>query len=248
MDARAPRFDSNTRDSFVPASTPGSFTPRWLQYKVPAIPVAKNNTMRVLRIAPTVAAIALGACGEASGLLNSERIEAQFGSYGIDVISHRDGLRRASLYSTHDSGKVTRTYAIVHFDDVPEVLLDEEHARILAGASIGATFKSAGWWIRKETLYIGSLDPGADVHGIRRMMQLSDAPALAMHVYRLHIKKEKQSIEYATIIELHHPDYMTPGRLQAIYGDGKPARADGALREHWESLILDRRHDVHGAD
>lgn len=204
--------------------------------------------MRVSRVAPTVVAIALGACGEASEQLNSERIEEQFGNFGIDVISHRDGLRRASLYSTHEDGKITRTYAIVHFDDVPEILLRDEHARILAGASIGATFKSAGWSVKKQTLYIGSLDTGDDVHGIQPLMRLTAAPDLAMHVYRLHINKDQQSIEYATIIELHHPDYLTPARLQTLYGNGKPARVDNGLRKHWESLILTERHTVHGND
>ena len=34
-------------------------------------------------------------------LLNSDRIRAKFGSYGIDVLQDRDRIRVSSLYSVH---------------------------------------------------------------------------------------------------------------------------------------------------
>lgn len=204
--------------------------------------------MRFTRVAPSLVALTLAACADATEPLNSERIEEEFGSYGLDVISFRDGLRRASLYSTHDSGKVTRTYAISHFDDIPQHVRDNEHARILAGSSIGATFKSAGWSIHKETLYIGAVNPRADVHGIRQLMQLSGAPDLAMHVYRLHVNKDAQIVDYATIIEIYHPEYMTQARLHEIFGKHAAPAADETRIEHWRSLVLTDSHVAHDTD
>lgn len=204
--------------------------------------------MRFTRVASSLVALTLAACADATEPLNSERIEEEFGSYGLEVISFRDGLRRASLYSTHDSGTVTRTYAISHFDDIPQHVRENEHERILAGSSIGATFKSAGWSIYKETLYIGNVNPETDIHGIRQLMRLPDAPDLAMHVYRLHVKKNSELVDYATIIEIYHPEYMTYARLQSIFGQHAAQAADDAQVEHWRSLILTDSHVAHDTD
>ena len=41
-----------------------------------------------------------------------------------------------------------------------------------------------------------------------------DSPAyLAAHAYRLILEKDSQSIHYATIIETHHPSYLTQSEL-----------------------------------
>lgn len=201
--------------------------------------------MPLSRVGSSLVALALGACVETAEPLNSERIEAEFGNYGIDVLSYRDGLRRASLYSAHGGDRVTRTYAIVHFDDVPAALRDNEQARILDGGSIGATFKSAGWSLSKETLYIDTVNPDGDVHGIRRLMRLEGSPDLAMHVYRLHIKKGTQFIDYATIIEVYHPAYMTQDRLHTIYAADHDSPVDERSVAHWRSLVLEDSHRAH---
>lgn len=204
--------------------------------------------MPLSRVGSSLVALALSACVEGAEPLNSERIEAEFGNYGIDVLSYRDGLRRASLYSTHDDGKITRTYAIVHFDNVPASLRDDEHAHILDGGSIGATFKAAGWSLQKETLYIDAVNPGDDVHGIGRLMRLDGSPDLAMHVYRLHVKKDSQSIDYATIIEIYHPAYMTQDRLQTIFSADHDPAVDDRTVAHWRSLVLEDTHRAHDSD
>lgn len=204
--------------------------------------------MPLSRVGSSLVALALGACVDNAEPLNSERIEAEFGNYGIDVLSYEDGLRRASLYSTHDGRKIARTYAIVHFDDVPRSLRDNEHARILDGGSIGATFKSAGWSVRKKTLHTATVNPGDDVHGIRRLMRLDGSPDLAMHVYRLHVKKNTEAIDYATIIEVYHPAYMTQERLQTLYrADAETPAGEDAIA-HWRSLVLEDSHRAHDAD
>jgi len=48
-------------------------------------------------------------------------------------------------------------------------------------------------------------------------MRLTEAVDVAMHVYRLLLQKDGQAIDYAMIIELHHPDYLTVSDLQDMY-------------------------------
>jgi hypothetical protein len=52
---------------------------------------------------------AFGAAPITAQILNSERIEQTFGSYGIDVIASDALLRVSNLYSRHDGEKITRT-------------------------------------------------------------------------------------------------------------------------------------------
>jgi hypothetical protein len=40
---------------------------------------------------------------------------------------------------------------------------------------------------------------------------------MAMHVYRLLLKKSDQAIDYATLIELHHPEYLGQSDLVNLY-------------------------------
>ena len=165
----------------------------------------------------TVLAAALSACVVESEQLNSERIQQQFGSYGIEVLSSKDGIRRSNLFSKDGDRRTCRTYAVVRFDDVPESIIDREHAQILAGQSIGAIFKENGWEIFKETRYVGEHQFDRDDHPVYALMALGDDPPLAMHVYRLLLKKDSQIIEYATIIELHHPEYLGHDDITALF-------------------------------
>ncbi len=191
----------------------------WCAFELKPIP-----NMRRTRIPVTILAIALSACVVEPELLNSERIKQRFGSFGLDVLHSSNGLRRASLHSIEDGRKLCRTYAIVRFDNVPDNVIGEEHARILAGSSIGATFKANGWTIYKETRYIGELQIPAHAAEVRNLMAVDDDELLAMHVYRLLLKKDEQTIDYATIIELHHPEYLTEAQVTKLYMVDEPAR------------------------
>jgi hypothetical protein len=50
------------------------------------------------------------------------------------------------------------------------------------------------------------------------------AQPLAVHVYDLEISRGETSALYATIAEVHHPDYLDVTALRAIYG--QPVRSD----------------------
>ena len=193
--------------------------------------------MRRNRVPLSVLAAALSACVVEPEMLNSERIESQFGSFGIDVISYEKGVRRANLYSIDNAQRVCRTYAVVHFDDVPEDSIGPEHARIVAGASIGATFKANGWQIFKETLYLGDLTLTPAEQAISTLMHLDESTDVAMHVYRLLIRKESQIIEYATIIEMHHPQYLGLERLHELFAVDILAEPEPHLLDEWIALL-----------
>lgn len=165
----------------------------------------------------SVVAAALDACAHESERLNSERIADRFGSYGIDVVSSEPGLRRSNLYSSENGVSTCRTYAVVRFVDEPNALIDTEHAQILAGKSIGAIFKASGWAILKETLHVGTVKLDDPTHPVATLMRLELSADVAMHVYRLLLKKSDQAIEYATLIELHHPDYLGVSDLLNLY-------------------------------
>jgi hypothetical protein len=150
-------------------------------------------------------------------LLNSERIRQKFGSYGIEVLEADERVRVSNLYSTEKSGKVTRTLAIVLFpESIPEVVLPE-HELIIAGGSIGETFKNHGWRVEKENLYMGEIRASADFSGVYEMMGDVPASDLAIHGYQLSVLKGGERVFYTTIVEVHHPDYLKLYELESIY-------------------------------
>lgn len=159
----------------------------------------------------------LSACETEPVLLNSERIEQRFGSYGITVLPSDTGLRRSSLYSIHEDEAICRTYAVVRFADQPHDWYSEEHAEVLAGNSIGAIFRSHGWDVHKQTMYIGSLLLPKRTTRVGELMHMTSQNELAMHVYQLLLVRNDQVFEYATIVETHHPEYLSESDVLELY-------------------------------
>ena len=176
-----------------------------------------ENTSRSRKLTPAVLAAALGASATETVLLNSERIEQRFGSYGIDVLASEAGLRRSSLYSAGSGERICRTYAVVRFTDQPDTSYSPEHAHVLAGNSLGEVFKANGWAIHKQTLHIGSFEVEQSTSEIGLLMTLAGSDTLALHIYQLLLARDDQVFEYATIIEAHHPAYLSPADLLDIY-------------------------------
>jgi len=173
--------------------------------------------MRKTHFPPSVLAAILSACATESVILNSERIERRFGSYGIDVLASEAGLRRSNLFSYDGDTATCRTYAVVQFAEHLDDRYDDAHTRVLAGKSIGATFKESGWGIQKNTLYIGSIRLPQSQTQVGELMRLSGAHDLALHVYQLLLVRDDQELEYATILEAHHPEYMTESGLRELF-------------------------------
>lgn len=174
-------------------------------------------------------------------LLNSERIELEFGSYGIEVLESSDSLRVSNLYSLHDGQKVCRTFAVVRYPDVIDSSFAAEHRRIVAGQSIGSVFKGSGWSIEKKHRYFGVMPVRPEHKRVKTLMGALSADRLAVHVYVLVVKRSGLSFDYATIAEVHHPDYLSIDDLRAIYGRDVTAHAN-ADREMRQFLdVVDQR-------
>ena len=169
------------------------------------------------KLAPALVAVALSACATETVLLNSERIEQKFGSYGIDVLASEAGLRRSSLYSGNGDDRICRTYALVRFRPERDASIEPQHATVLAGNSLGEVFKASGWGIHKQTLHIGEMRLAAADNEIARLMQLDRSATVALHIYQLVLERDQQIFEYATIAEAHHPDYLSESDLLSIY-------------------------------
>lgn len=162
-----------------------------------------------------------GACGAQE--LNSERIERLFGNYHIDALEQSSQLRIANLYSIKDELAISRTLAIVRYKLPVAKPLRGAHQEIVSGASIGAILQGNGWKIRKINLHMGEFNATAKARRVASLMRITLPTALAFHVYQLHAVGQAGEFEYATIIELHHPDYLTAAALRTIY-DALPAK------------------------
>lgn len=167
-------------------------------------------------------------------LLNSERIQSCFGSYGVEVIEQQGRMRISSLYSvdaTRDGEqRVTRTLAVSEFADSLPDSLQEAYAAIRAGASMGATLQGAGWRVDKRHRYFGEV-PASDT-----LRCMSGLPAdyasqvLAVQVYDLWVVRDEKEVRFALLAELHDPRYLTLADLRQIYdGPADPMQqADAA--------------------
>lgn len=181
----------------------------------------------------------LSACETEPVLLNSERIQQRFGSYGIQVLPSEPGLRRSSLYSIDNDKPVCRTYAVVRFADQLHDGYSEEHAKVLAGNSIGAVFRSHGWDIHKQSIYIGSILLPARSTQIGQLMQISGQDELSLHVYQLLLARNDQVFEYATIVESHHPDYLAESDILELYEYDESAGLSPQAVSDLVRLVLD---------
>ena len=174
------------------------------------------------------------AAAPARELLNSERIEQTFGSYGIEVLESDGAVRVSNLYSEQGAERICRTFAVVRYPaDVPPELT-AEHETIVAGGSIGATFAARGWTVVKTHRYFGEVPTTSR---LRALMGGTAADRLAVHVYALDVVKSGARYEYARIAEVHHPDYLDLRAVRRTYMVGA-AQAQGLDDETRDLLEL----------
>ncbi len=160
----------------------------------------------------------LGAC-QTPEPLNSERIVARYGSYGVAILRANDHRRLSSLYSEHQDLRTMRTLAYVEFQRPGRSDIANLHRKIVAGASIGATFKKAGWKILKSTLDICEIDTTVQQIPELATMRIDLPAKLAMHRYNFIVVKDSIRIDYAVIAEIYHPDYLRIGDLKGTSPD-----------------------------
>lgn len=161
---------------------------------------------------------------QARGLGNSDRIQLKFGSYGIEVLENGPRIRVSNLYSIHDGLKITRTFAVVAYASVIEPAIKKEHDAIISGQSIGTLFKMNGWVIDKRHQYFGKMEASSDSSSEYSIFGGIGTTQPVVHFYSLFVKKNNSEFQYASIAEVHHPEYLELEDLDAIYGnefDGK---------------------------
>ncbi len=98
-------------------------------------------------------------------LLNSERIERVFGSYGLEVLESDGQIRLSSLYSLEGRRRVCRTFAMVLFPAEIDPRIAAEQAEIAAGGSIGAVFKKPASPSKRRTATSASWPPTPTASG-----------------------------------------------------------------------------------
>jgi hypothetical protein len=156
-------------------------------------------------------------------VLNSERIAAAFGSYGIEVLEQDAAVRVSNLFSVSAGERTCRTFAIVGYLSRIDPAVSAEHAAIVAGGSIGAVFAAQGWEVRKTHL---SYAERPATERLASLMRVEPGTPLAEHVYVLDVVKGGRTIEYAALVETHHPDYLEVGDLAKIYGPEDGGRSE----------------------
>ena len=194
--------------------------------------------MRNTQFPPSVLAAILSACATESVNLNSERIGKRFGSYGIEVLASEAGLRRSSLFSFDGDTATCRTYAVVQFVEQLDERYNDAHSKVLAGNSIGATFKDDGWDVRKKTLHIGTIRLPEQRTSVGDLMRLTGAHDIALHAYQLVLAREEVELEYATILEAHHPEYLLARDLRDIFESATDATLPSAELAQLSELLF----------
>jgi hypothetical protein len=176
-----------------------------------------------------LAFLAIAGCSTTEPMLNSERIEKQFGSFGIDVIASDGSKRIANLYSMEGGRPVCRTWATVQFPDAIDARAAYEHTLVLDGQPMGAVFKAHGWRISKRNLQIASRPLARSDDRMVRLMQIHQGATVAYHTYVFSVSKGGFALDYAVITEIHHPDYLSRSDLEEIYGEVAETAADVQL-------------------
>ena len=149
---------------------------------------------------------------------NSDRIRLKFGSYGIEVIENGKRIRVSELYSIEDGLRTNRTFAVVSYPSFIAPEFKKEHEEITNGRSIGIVFKNHNWEISKRNLYFGEVERSPEKNGTESVFGDIGTRLPVVHVYALIVKKDDTEFHYASIAEVHHPDYLDLNELQEIYG------------------------------
>lgn len=165
--------------------------------------------------------------------LNSERIEAKFGSYGIEILQDTP-YRVSMLYSEHEGEKICRTFAIVSFQkEIPETLASPMR-EIHQGGSLGATLKKFGWAIEKAPLVIGTTPAGPR---FVELAKLEEPQEIAFSIYDLTVRSNDESYLMATLMELHHPAYLDIDQLRKL-NPSAPAKTENSRALRLKQLAI----------
>jgi hypothetical protein len=171
-------------------------------------------------------ALSVAAQPQSRELLNSERIQQTFGSYGVEVLANGAQTRITNLYSVDAGTKTCRTFAVVRFPATIDAAVAVEHATIMNGGSIGAVFAANGWRVLKTHLAFGEVEA---TPRLANLMHVAVGTRLAQHAYVLDVIRDGKTVEYAALVEIHHPDYLRRADLERIYGAADAGNRQASL-------------------
>ena len=169
--------------------------------------------------------------------LNSERIRRLYGNYGVEVLTQTDVLRVTNLFSRADGLATCRTLAIVRFAPEAAANFSSAHAAIQAGASIGETLAQDGWTLEKTTRRLEAFNLTSASPLFERLMRIPAQSTLALHVYDLNAMRDGVAATYASIAELHHPDYWSASELADHLRDAPVLPPTGEDTARLDALI-----------
>jgi hypothetical protein len=167
-------------------------------------------------------------------LLNSDRITARFGSYGVELLEQSQRHRIANLHSGTIPEHICRTLAVTVFHLPVHDALQEVDEAIRAGASLGATLRSAGWRVIRSDAAQATVSAGSAFERLSQWSCPAGTP-LALQVYTLLAASNAQRLPYAAIAEAYHPDHVAianPLSAQALERE-----LVGAAREALQGLL-----------
>ena len=167
------------------------------------------------------ALVAACAAREPSLPLNSERIEARFGSYGVDILEQNSSRRVTCLYSGVGPDRRCRTLAIVRFEDPAPAPLREPLRQIREGASLGATLSAAGWRVEKVNRHLGAARI-ENLPVVAGYFPAAGTDSFALHIYDLNARNGRNGdtvLTVAQLLEVHDPAYLDDSELLQIYAD-----------------------------
>ena len=150
------------------------------------------------------------------GLLNSTRIELKFGSYGVQILTQNQGTRSrlSNLYSKHEDEKIARTIAFTQYEKIIHGKLSKVHEEILAGGSIGSTFKKHGIAIKKDLFFKGLV---TDMPNQLQQLMHTQECAFAAVIYNLVARDGDDYYPYCTILEVYSREFLTLEEVERIY-------------------------------
>lgn len=82
---------------------------------------------------------------------------------------------------------------------------------------MGKVFKDAGWNIKKESYFIGTINQSFENDDIYKIMGGIEPCDLAIYVYGFNLEKYGEIYNYALISEIYHPDYLKRKDFDKIY-------------------------------
>jgi hypothetical protein len=173
-----------------------------------------------------LAAVAATAQPTTRELLNSERIQQTFGSYGVEVLANGARTRITNLYSVDVGTKTCRTFAVVRYPAALDPDVATEHTTIAGGGSIGAVFAANGWHVLKTHLAFREIEA---TPRLANLMHVAVGTRLAEDAYVLEVAKAGKTVHYAALLEIHHPDYLRRADLERIYGPAEAGERQALL-------------------